>query len=102
MYFPAQTCAAIGFFYPGCSSSVPLNAPDYHYYALTALSPYHNQASDGTDLGAIISVIDAMQTVNLSTVPPCIRGDHRDHFRIPIMCNRQLRLRVLSLQAKVR
>ena len=69
MYFPAQTCAAIGFFYPGCSSSVPLNAPDYHYYALTALSPYHNQASDGTDLGAIISVIDAMQTVNLY-VPP--------------------------------
>jgi hypothetical protein len=46
---------------------MPLALADYHGYALRTDSPYHNAASDMTDIGAIItgtSGIDAAQTLN--------------------------------------
>jgi len=62
--FPADQCGAINFYYPTCSGStaVPLSAPDYHYYALTSGSSYHNAASDGSDIGTRIPNIDAAPT----------------------------------------
>lgn len=68
LFYPANSCSAVGFFYPSCpAGAVPLTAPDYHYYALSG-GPLHNQASDGGDLGVIFSQLDsgsASQTTNL-------------------------------------
>lgn len=64
MYFPA-TPAAVGFSCSGCGSSVPLVLTDYHGFALALTSPYHNTASDGTDIGPAIVAIDAAQSLNL-------------------------------------
>jgi hypothetical protein len=50
-----------------CTSGKPLPSPianfsDWHNYALDSTSSYHNAASDGSDMGAHMSDIDAAQT----------------------------------------
>jgi hypothetical protein len=74
IYFPATpyctgstaTSACVGFM--GAmnlpSGPMPLNLPDYHSYSLRSDSAFHNGASDGSDLGANLSAIDAAQTLN--------------------------------------
>jgi hypothetical protein len=72
MYFPS-TNASVGFACSGCSSSVPLTLADYHGYGLTPGGTFAaggtDQASDGTDMGAAMSAIDAAQTANLGSFP---------------------------------
>lgn len=41
---------------------MPLTLPDYHGYELRSDSPFHNAASDGTDIGTIIPSLDTAQT----------------------------------------
>lgn len=61
--FPSTSCA-VGFAY-SCSGNMPIVRSDYHDYALSSGSSYHNTASDATDFGARISNIDADMTQNL-------------------------------------
>jgi hypothetical protein len=71
LYFP-ESSAAVGFSCSGCGSSVPLTLNDYHGYALASNSPYHNAATDGTDIGPSVGNIDAAQVNNLYVWPcPC-------------------------------
>jgi len=65
MYFPATSCG-VGFTY-SCSGNMPLVRPDYHDFALSSGSTYHNAGSDGTDIGARLSLIDALMTTNKYT-----------------------------------
>lgn len=51
------------------SGPMPLTLNDYHGYALRSDSPYHNAASDGTDIGANITLIDTAETLNLYGCP---------------------------------
>ncbi|MFZ3264080.1 MAG: putative Ig domain-containing protein [Terriglobales bacterium] len=54
------------------SSSMPLVLSDYHgFELLTGKSPsfFHNAASDGTDIGAIIPNLDTAQTTTLYACP---------------------------------
>jgi len=75
MFFPATSCA-VGFATSSCGVWISLSLPDYHSYALChggtcgAVSPYANAASDGTDIGARVTAIDAYQTMNLYTCSP--------------------------------
>lgn len=67
MYFPANSCAALGM---SCSDTpVPITLSDYHGYELLSTSPYAGQASDLTDIGAIIPTIDSAQTTTLFSCP---------------------------------
>lgn len=50
-------------------SSMPLTLPDYHGFELRSDSPFHNAASDGTDIGANIPALDATQTVTQYVCP---------------------------------
>jgi hypothetical protein len=43
-------------------SSMPITLPDYHSFELRSDSPFHNAASDGTDIGTNIPALDAAQT----------------------------------------
>jgi hypothetical protein len=68
--FPLTPCA-VGFAY-SCSGNVPLTLSDYHQFALSSGSTYHNAASDSLDVGAILtgtalsgSSVDYAQTLNL-------------------------------------
>jgi hypothetical protein len=63
MYFPATSCAVD--FVDSCSGPLPLTLNDYHEYALSSSSPYHDGASDHTDIGAIIPSLDTAQTTTL-------------------------------------
>jgi len=60
---PGTGC--VGFVGAMSASSMPLLLTDYHGFALRVDSPFHNAASDGTDIGAKIPAIDAAQTTNL-------------------------------------
>lgn len=61
--FPSTSCS-IGFVY-SCSGNLPLVLSDYHQYALSSGSAYHNASpDDGTDIGARIPAIDTAQTLN--------------------------------------
>lgn len=44
------------------TSSMPITLPDYHSFELRSDSPFHNGASDGTDIGTNIPALDAAQT----------------------------------------
>jgi len=70
MFFPTtpyctgatSTSSCIGFVGEMSASSLNLALPDYHGYALRSDSSFINSASDGTQMGASISAIDAAQT----------------------------------------
>jgi hypothetical protein len=102
MYFPLTSyCTGPDPTYPGpgmgCvgfvqalnlpSGPMPLTLANYHGYQLlapTALphspqSPFHNMASDGTDLGVIVPSLDTAQTTNLYVcTTPCGTGPFPD------------------------
>ena len=73
MFYPATSnctgavpsSACVGFVGAMSTLTMPLALQDYHQYALRSDSVFHNAASDGTDMGARTSVIDAFQTMNL-------------------------------------
>ena len=77
MYFPTtpyctgatSTSACIGF--NGAmslpSGPMPLVLNDYHSYILRSDSTFHNAASDGFDIGVIMSNLDIAQTTNTYT-----------------------------------
>jgi hypothetical protein len=73
MFFPTSdfcsgstpTSNCVGFVGAMNASSMPIVLDDYHGYALRSDSSFHNAASDGTDMGAIMSAIDSAQTANL-------------------------------------
>jgi hypothetical protein len=70
MYFPSSSCLGwVG----TCYGSVPLTYPDYHDFALLSSSSFYagnsQDASDGTSIGANISVIDDDQTLNQFVCP---------------------------------
>lgn len=70
MYFPVNSCIGwVG----ACSSGVPLSYPDYHSFNLSPSSLFYagnsEAASDGTSMGANISVIDSDQTLNTFICP---------------------------------
>ena len=74
---PGTGC--IGFTGAMNTSMMPLTLADYHGYQLlggTSPSYFHNAASDGTDIGAIIPALDAAQTTTLYVCPPgsCLTG----------------------------
>ena len=46
------------------SGPMPLFLADYHGFELRSDSPYHNAASDGTDMGVIIPNLDTSQTTS--------------------------------------
>jgi hypothetical protein len=74
LFFPSNSCTAIGLVNSCGSSTVPLQVSDYHGYALTTGSTYHNAASDSTDIGARIPNIDSAQTVNTFPCPYSCTG----------------------------
>ena len=86
-HFPAGACA-IGFNITctgsGVTAQLPLTTPDYHQYALTSGSIYHNASPDGSgDIGAIISgptySIDSLQTsTQYVCATPCGTGPFPD------------------------
>lgn len=94
-YFPAGTCGVLfngtgAWSATNCAATpssnlVPLVASDYHQYSLSTSSPFHNAATDGLDVGAIISgtlsngmSIDQAQT---TTAPTCA------NFGPGVVCN---------------
>ena len=51
---------------------MPLTLPDYHGYELRSDSPFHNGASDGSDIGTIIPELDTAQiTTTYTCTTPC-------------------------------
>ena len=74
-FFPSTSCAIDfngtgAWAYGSCSgNAVPLTTADYHAYALNSNSPFHNASEYGTDIGAILSAIDAAQTANTYICP---------------------------------
>ena len=93
MYFPATDyCSGSSYASSGSncvafegamslpSGPMPLTLPDYHQFSLRSDSPYHNQASDGGDIGANIPSIDSAQTRPLSSAQALV--DRRDHSPI--------------------
>ncbi len=62
---PTPTSACIGLLGALNTSSLPLALTDYHNYALSSSSSFHNTASDGTDFGVNVSALDTAQTLNL-------------------------------------
>jgi hypothetical protein len=82
MFFPATpycTGASPSYSGPGTgcvgfsgamnTSSMPLALSDYHGYQLLGGSFFHNAASDGMDMGAIIPAVDAAQTTTWYACP---------------------------------
>ena len=68
---PGTGC--VGFSGAMSTSSMPLALSDYHGYQLVGGSTpsyFHNAASDGLDIGAIIPSLDAAQTTTLYYCPP--------------------------------
>jgi hypothetical protein len=80
LFFPANSCTALGTVNACGSSVVPLTLSDYHGYGLGSGSSYHNAASDSTDIGARIPNIDAAQTETIYVCPYYCGGNSGGPF----------------------
>ncbi len=72
--YSGSDTGCVGFSGAMSASSMPLALEDYHGYELLAngsgdQSYFHNLASDGTDIGAIIPALDTAQTTTLYVCP---------------------------------